>query len=127
MRFLRELMLVVAAMVIIGLAGKAWGAECLHSAAAVRAEHPGAWSSWSQRVPGHAGEKCYFASERKVVHASLVRASKHTPSYTAAPAPSASVGVPFPREAPVLLTKEQELERLIPFNERWVALGLSWR
>src|SRR5882672_12317428 len=126
MRLVRELIVVAVAMLIISLAGKAFGAECYHSAPAVRADHPGAWPSWSRQLAGHVGEKCYFASERKVVHANLMKAGKHnTPSYTATPAPSVSVGVPLPRAAPFELTKERELERLIPFNERWAGLYLS--
>ena len=132
MRMLRDLLFVVAAMSIIVLSGKALGAECYHNAPAVRAANPGAWPSWSQRLPGHAGQRCWFPSERKVVHANLMRAGKHTPpSYTtmptSTPAPSASVGVPLPRAVPFDLTKEKALEALIPFNERWAALGLSWR
>jgi hypothetical protein len=36
-------------------------AECLSSANAVWAAHPGAHATWRLRLPGHEGVKCWFA------------------------------------------------------------------
>jgi hypothetical protein len=41
---------------------------CLPSAAAVRHEQPEAWASWTLRVPGHEGTKCWYASARDTAH-----------------------------------------------------------
>jgi hypothetical protein len=46
-------------------------AECLSSAESVLAAHPGSHAVWTRRLPGHTGEKCWFASsdETRVIHA----------------------------------------------------------
>lgn len=46
-------------------------AECLSSAESVLAAHHGSHAVWTRRLPGHVGEKCWFASsaETKVIHA----------------------------------------------------------
>lgn len=36
-------------------------AECLSSAAAVWAAHPGSHATWRLQLPGHEGTKCWFA------------------------------------------------------------------
>ena len=41
---------------------------CLPSAAAVRHEQPEAWPSWTLRVRGHEGTKCWYASARDTAH-----------------------------------------------------------
>jgi hypothetical protein len=45
-------------------------AECLSSADSVLAAHHGSHAVWTRRLPGHVGEKCWFASsaETKVIH-----------------------------------------------------------
>jgi hypothetical protein len=35
--------------------------ECLSSASAVLAMHPGSHPSWTLQLPGHVGEKCWYA------------------------------------------------------------------
>jgi hypothetical protein len=35
--------------------------ECLSSANAVRAVHPGSHPNWRLRLPGHVGERCWYA------------------------------------------------------------------
>lgn len=35
--------------------------ECLSSASAVWAAHPGSHPNWRLRLPGHAGKKCWYA------------------------------------------------------------------
>ncbi len=40
-------------------------AECLSSANAVWAAHPGSHATWRLRLPGHEGTKCWFASSRE--------------------------------------------------------------
>jgi hypothetical protein len=110
--------------------GKSYGAECYHSAPAVRADHPGAWPSWSQRLSGHAGQKCWFPTERQVVPdgKKSVKPNMVSTHDTPRPRSSSAAGVvPFPRAMPFELQKERALEEMIPFNERWAGLYLSWR
>jgi hypothetical protein len=56
--------------VFIAIASSA-DAECLSSAESVLAAHQGSHAVWTRRLPGHVGEKCWFASsaETKVIHA----------------------------------------------------------
>ena len=44
-------------------------AECPSSAESVLAAHPGSRAVWTRRLPGHVGEKCWFATsaEAKVI------------------------------------------------------------
>jgi hypothetical protein len=67
-------------------------AECLSSAEAVWAAHPGSHAMWRLRLPGHIGEKCWYA------------ASKSTAMQTDAPrevgdeiAPVSAINIPRPR------------------------------
>ena len=67
-------------------------AECLSSAEAVWAAHPGPHAMWRLRLPGHIGEKCWYA------------ASKSTAMQTDAPrevgdeiAPVSAITIPRPR------------------------------
>jgi hypothetical protein len=39
-------------------------AECLSSAEAVWAAHPGSHAMWRLRLPGHIGEKCWYAASK---------------------------------------------------------------
>ena len=60
-------------------------AECLSSASAVWNAHPGSHATWRLRLPGHEGEKCWFAA-----HAGASRDAAHEimpPSATAVPLP----------------------------------------
>jgi len=66
--------------------------ECLSSASAVWAAHPGSHATWRLQLPGHIGEKCWFAaSKNKVVDADASR--------DAAPEikPVSAMAVPRPR------------------------------
>ena len=67
-------------------------AECLSSAEAVWAAHPGSHAMWRLRLPGHIGEKCWYA------------ANKSTAMQTDAPrdvgdetAPVSAITIPRPR------------------------------
>src|SRR5712672_2280407 len=67
-------------------------AECLSSAEAVWAAHPGSHAIWRLRLPGHIGEKCWYA------------ASKSTAMQTDAPrdvgdetAPASAITIPRSR------------------------------
>jgi hypothetical protein len=67
-------------------------AECLPTAEAVWAAHPGSHAMWRLRLPGHIGEKCWYA------------ASKSREMQTDAPrdigyqiAPMSAIAVPRPR------------------------------
>jgi hypothetical protein len=45
----------------IAMASAAPTTECLSSASAVWAAHPGSHATWRLRLPGHEGTKCWFA------------------------------------------------------------------
>lgn len=77
---------VLAAMVVLlhffpASAAEASAEECRSSAAAVYAVHPRAtsWATWSQRVPGHEGMRCWFAVDRSDKHSKVRVASRKTP------------------------------------------------
>jgi hypothetical protein len=79
-------------------------AECLSSAEAVWAAHPGSHAMWRLRMPGHIGEKCWYAP------------SKSEEMQTDAPrnvgseiAPVSAIAVPRPR--PQLQSTLAETER----------------
>lgn len=67
MRFPRRVPLILIAFVTIASSADA---ECLSSAESVLAAHHGSHAVWTHRLPGHVGEKCWFASsaETKVTH-----------------------------------------------------------
>ena len=124
-RWLHWVMWAVAAAIlfIVGTCSHSYAAECLPSASAVWDAHRGAHATWSMRH----GEKCWYVrTERKVMP--LV-SGQRTRSHDTRPrsAHLLAGAVPIPRAMPFELTKERELEALIPFNERWAGLGLSWR
>jgi hypothetical protein len=43
--------------------------ECLSSASAVWAVHPGSHPNWRLRLPGHVGEKCWYAKNSSTLPA----------------------------------------------------------
>jgi hypothetical protein len=47
--------------------------ECLSSASAVWALHPGSHPNWRLRLPGHVGEKCWYAKNSTNLPAAEVR------------------------------------------------------
>jgi hypothetical protein len=58
MRVSRVLLVLTA---FIAMASAADATECLSSAGAVWAAHPGSHATWRLRLPGHEGTKCWFA------------------------------------------------------------------
>jgi hypothetical protein len=68
MRVLRRVPLIVTAFIAIASSADA---ECLSSAESVLVAHHGSHAIWTRRLPGHIGEKCWFASsdETQVIHA----------------------------------------------------------
>jgi hypothetical protein len=79
-------------------------AECLSSAEAVWAAHPGSHAMWRLRMPGHIGEKCWYASsESKEMRTD---APRNVGSETA---PVSATAVPRPR--PQLQDTLAETER----------------
>jgi len=58
--------------------------DCLPSAKAVHSAHPGSHAMWSDLIPGHKGERCYFAKTRRPVHVD--------PTPIPRPAPAANYG-----------------------------------
>jgi hypothetical protein len=63
-------------------------AECLSSADAVWAAHPGSHATWRLRLPGHEGVKCWFAAGRgKAMDAAAARDSIPENNANAIPLP----------------------------------------
>ena len=57
----------------IAMASAAPATECLSSASAVWAAHPGSHATWRLRLPGHEGTKCWFATGSRELAAARVR------------------------------------------------------
>ncbi len=90
--------LALAFLTLVGLS-QCVRAACLPSPAAVRAVHPGAWPMWSGRLPGHRGERCWFArGETRGSHVES-RGGRAGRKFTDARADGA---VPLPRPRPDL-------------------------
>src|SRR5260370_40836537 len=53
-----RVLLVAAILAALSLPARS---ECLSSASAVWAVHPGSHPNWRLRLPGHVGEKCWYA------------------------------------------------------------------
>src|SRR5215470_19656417 len=51
----------------IAMASAAHATECLSSASAVWAAHPRSHATWRLQLPGHIGEKCWFAASKSKV------------------------------------------------------------
>jgi hypothetical protein len=79
-------------------------AECIPSLKAVRAAHPGSRPTWRLRLPGHEGEKCWFAaSKSKVTNADASRDAGHE----IRPVSATSVPLPRPRSQDTLADAER--------------------
>jgi hypothetical protein len=50
-------------------AARGYGSTCYTSASAVRQNHPGGRPSWTMRVPGHEGTKCWYPATQTVAEA----------------------------------------------------------
>jgi hypothetical protein len=68
MRVPQRIPVILIAFIAIASSARA---ECLASAESVLAAYPGSRAVWTRRLPGHLGEKCWFATsaETKVTHA----------------------------------------------------------
>jgi hypothetical protein len=99
---LRVLLILTA---FIAMASAAHATECLSSASAVWAAHPGSHATWRLRLPGHEGEKCWFTSpsESKVKHADVSRDTAHEITTVSAK----FVPVPRPRSQDTLADTER--------------------
>src|SRR5260221_1433069 len=53
-----RVLLIAAVLAALSLPARS---ECLSSASAVWAVHPGSHPNWRLRLPGHIGEKCWYA------------------------------------------------------------------
>jgi hypothetical protein len=51
--------------------------DCLSSASAVWAAHPGSHAAWRLPLKGHEGEKCWFTASRSKAHADASRDTGH--------------------------------------------------
>jgi hypothetical protein len=56
---------VLALLILLAVASCAGAVECVRSADAVKAAHPGLRPTWSGRVPGHQGERCWMTNEER--------------------------------------------------------------
>jgi hypothetical protein len=65
MRVFRRIPFILILIAFITIASAAHATECLSSAHAVWAAHPGSHATWRLQLPGHVGEKCWFASPRE--------------------------------------------------------------
>jgi hypothetical protein len=62
-------LLLCSAVVVLGASFFGVQASpCLTSASSMRQEHPGAWPSWTLRVRGHEGEKCWYPATHATAH-----------------------------------------------------------
>jgi hypothetical protein len=57
----------------MAMASAAPATECLSSASAVWAAHPGSHATWRLRLPGHEGTKCWFVRGSRDLSAPHVR------------------------------------------------------
>jgi hypothetical protein len=64
---------------LISMASAAHTTECLSSASAVWAAHPGSHATWRLRLPGHEGTKCWFARGSRDLSAPRVRQVTDSP------------------------------------------------
>ena len=80
----------------IAMASAAHATECFSSASAVWAAHPGSHATWRLRLPGHIGEKCWFASsgKSKAIHVDASRDGAREIK------PASATPVPSPRPGP---------------------------
>jgi hypothetical protein len=62
------LLLCPAAVVLCASFVGVQASPCLPSASAVRREYQGAWPSWTLRVRGHEGDKCWYPATRTTAH-----------------------------------------------------------
>ena len=87
MRVSSRVLLILSAF--IAMASAAHATECLSSASAVWAAHPGSHATWRLQLPGHEGEKCWFASssEGKGTHVGASKGAAHEISAKAVPVP----------------------------------------
>jgi len=92
MRVSRRIPFILILAAFIAMASAAHATECLSSADAVWAAHPGSHAKWRLHLPGHEGTKCWFAasSEGNGTH---VEASKNAADESSAK----FVPVPRPR------------------------------
>jgi hypothetical protein len=102
MRVPRRVALILT--VFIAIASSAY-AECLSSAESVLAAHQGSHAVWTRRLPGHVGEKCWFASsaETKVIHADDSRADARQ----VRPVSAEEAPLPRPRSQDATTTTER--------------------
>jgi hypothetical protein len=62
MRVSHQIRFILILTPFITITSAAHATECLSSASAVWAAHPGSHATWRLRLPGHEGTKCWFAS-----------------------------------------------------------------
>lgn len=105
MRVFPRVPLILIAGALIAMASAAHATECLSSAKAVWAAHPGSHATWRLQLPGHIGEKCWFASsgESKVKHVEAARDAAHE----ARPVRAIAVPLPRPRSQDTLAADER--------------------
>src|SRR5258707_3506398 len=80
-----RVLLIAAVLAALSLPARS---ECLSSASAVWAVHPGSHPNWRLRLPGHVGEKCWYAKNSTNLPAPQVqerRGQKSSPATEAEP------------------------------------------
>lgn len=89
--------------------------ECRSSSEAVYAAHSREswWATWSQRVPGHEGKRCWFAVDRSNKHSKTRAASRKTPPARREPEP-----IVVERPAPPPVTRSLSAARITASSRR---------
>jgi hypothetical protein len=89
MRVTHRIRFILILTPFITITSAAHATECLSSASAVWAAHPGSHATWRMQLPGHEGEKCWFASpsEGKGTSVGASKDATHEISAKAVPVP----------------------------------------
>jgi len=99
--------------------------ECLPSAEAVWNTHPGSHATWRLRLPGHEGEKCWFARGPTTLPAPRIRqereADQRTDGQTKRPT-SRALAADRPDESPA----GSQSQEIVPPDKRGPSSILIW-
>lgn len=52
-------------LAVLSMSGSAYATGCVADAEGIRHLYPGSWPSWTTRMEGHKGEKCWFPASSK--------------------------------------------------------------
>ena len=103
-------LLLLTALILIPTQAKSETA-CFADAYGVRRHSPDAWVSWTTKMPGHRGEKCYYPTTKSKAHdhsriAQFGSEQRPLKAKVLGSSPSAAA-LPLPHPSPVTQTKEK--------------------